>query len=93
MSAPFQPGDVVVCVDAVSPNRTGLVPTNVKAGKTYRVTCCYVGVTGDWAVTIANTLPRAGSAGFKAWRFRKIDAADEQFTAEMRACRPTKVKA
>ncbi|RYG90133.1 MAG: hypothetical protein EON59_00705 [Alphaproteobacteria bacterium] len=74
MSAPFQPGDVVVCVDT-SANFTGGRPDNIQKGAHYRIEVGsypdpdhgrpivrLVGLhSGDW------------TGAYLASRFRKID--------------------
>lgn len=90
----FAPGDVVVCVDVgpsvFDPRATKLL----KQGASYRVNTC-----GEWkgvACVAFRDFPSdtPGHAwAFKADRFRRLCAADEQFTEQMRALRPAKVPA
>lgn len=83
----FAPGDVVVCVDVDTPNFDGLRPPNLGLGRNYRVTGVYAGNTGI-GLTLRGVSPAFGRLGFHAFRFRKLKAADEQFTEQMRALRP-----
>lgn len=89
MSAPFAPGDVVVCVDA-KPDRIDPLAARLVERAHYRV--AVVGVHRDGGPAIGfRCLPSdiAGACwGWSARRFRKIDAADEQFAARIRACKP-----
>jgi hypothetical protein len=98
MSAPFQPGDVVVCVDA-SPGRLS-GRRSLKLRMVYRVSACRPSLDGTPSghVLVDGESPH-GITDMGAWRgwdtvrFRKVDAADEQFTARIRAYKPAKASA
>ena len=94
MSAPFAPGDVVVCVDASPPRNIVLTPlTSLQERATYRVTA--LSPSGR-SVLINGEMPHIAvgyskPGGWDPYRFRKIDAADEEFAARIRACKPERV--
>jgi hypothetical protein len=88
-------GDVVVCVDA-SPCRLERQAERLIEGRHYRVAS--VGCTEP---DNAERLAVHGKAfekrpgwcfAFRVTRFRKIDAADEQFTLAMRSCLPIRTE-
>ncbi len=95
----FGPGDLVVCVDD-GPGRAGPalgVPSFLRKGLIYRVSKMNApGVPLDgmrpasWHVVLLDTASAFPNLGYRAERFRKIDKADEQFTAQIRACKPVK---
>ena len=91
----LQSGDVVVCINneinpAGQPNPPTLL--RLKKGALYRV-ATYFPVSG--ARSYWGGKPIAGvrlvgvdhspGHGWQAWRFRKVVAADEQFTKQLRA--------
>lgn len=88
MADDFQVGDVVVCInDDICPVVGG--QHSYRKGAIYRVAIVrtvkdYLGrpATGLKAVGLEN------EAGRNIICFRKLPKADEQFTADMRACRP-----
>lgn len=69
MSAPFQPGEVVECLDA-SPIPGGAW-SNLAEGRLYRVTKCIRNDQGEYGVLIRGVLCNA-TYGFWPDRFRKI---------------------
>lgn len=75
MSAPFQPDDVVVCIDA-SPCSSGS-PFPLRRGSIWRIRQARYADLWGWGVNLFGepALP-PGKMGFRADRFRKID--DEQ---------------
>jgi len=90
----FSVGDVVVCVrDNPCPHyRT---TTRVQKGAIYRIVeaCLFTDKsTGFQAFAVLLDRDNPVKDGIEGWshhdRFRKITAADEQFTAQIRACRP-----
>jgi hypothetical protein len=90
------PGDLVVCVDAV-PNKCVGSRGNlaIRRNSLYRVQRILQDGVGDWGILLVGEVPHtcdccSGSAGWRPERFRKIDAADEQFTRAVRACKPCK---
>jgi hypothetical protein len=98
----IQAGDVVVCVDA-SPSRA---PYHVKRDPTvpltlgayYRVRELAPAENGRIGIRLVGIiLPHYERLGteivFKADRFRKIDAADEQFTHQIRSLKPVRENA
>lgn len=84
----FEVGDVVVCVR--KPKSIHL--NTPSAGDVLRVTMVAILTRKArwWGVKKALCLGFAGkgSNGWEAHYFRKITAADEQFTARIKACRP-----
>lgn len=96
MSAPFQPGDVV-CVINDSPARWHEPKGEcLTVGDVFRVARFVRGMPFGPAFPrsfIVRVGDSKGILGWDAYRFRKIDAADEQFTAQVRACKPVKVRA
>lgn len=92
MGEDFKVGDVVVCVDDGRDMRGNLrAPVqrskSLRRGHIYRI--AWVGMTR--ARVFGVKLLDDPAAAFGAWaadRFRKLPKADEQFTADMRACRP-----
>ena len=85
MSAPFQPGDVVVCVD----DRDCL---NIRRGAVYRVAevrCGYdivSGESGAYGVVLAGVKTDPGYDTWHPIRFRKIDdEVSEDFREQMRS--------
>lgn len=90
----FRIGDVVVCVDdspCRAPHLLGL-PFAFKRGTVKKIS--YVCLDGRGKVAIRFTDgPEPIGPGFVAERFRKIQKADNAFTAQMRALKPIKQKA
>lgn len=87
MSRPdeIRAGDVVVCVDARSPNANGLPSDNLIEGRHYRVASTYpTNFFTGLGLVLRETRPRVGARGFHAFRFRKLDAAEDCFTQAMR---------
>jgi hypothetical protein len=84
MSAPFQPGDVVVCVD-LSQDRNGNVPETLRVrgkGAPYRVVWVGVNRAGRPILGLFGTPAEPpGDQGYRHWRFRKID---DEVTEEFR---------
>lgn len=94
---PFQPGDVVVCIDARAAYgwASGQVDVGLVEGHHYRVRCvvAHMDCDGTYGIEVegVNLLAREDFyPAFAHTRFRKIDAADESFIAEMRALKPVK---
>lgn len=96
MAEPLSPGDLVVCVNTSPLPRNG--PGNLLYLAALKVGRCY---TVSWVgrTTPPEYLPiirlagidhgaRLGIEGWHPERFRKIDKADEGFTAWMKAMRP-----
>lgn len=92
----FQVGDVVVCVDD-SPYRSRDVkgkPWPMAKGSTWRVSDVLVARLGPLAGQVLlrfhaePPLSRAWKRGWYHARFRKLSKADEQFTEQMRQCKP-----
>lgn len=92
----FAPGDVVVCVDnslgRYAPERL------LVTGHIYRIRDSHIAPNGEPAVCVEGVVHpvpyRTGrERGWYPYRFRKLKAADEQFTEQMRALRPAKVPA
>lgn len=94
----FQVGDVVVCVDAgpAFGPLSGWIKVPLAVGRYYTVIhiASEVDYEGEYGVQVAGIgveeLPDFHPC-FQARRFRKIDAADEQFTQQMRSLKPVKV--
>jgi hypothetical protein len=86
------PGDLVVCVDA-KPDRIDPLAHLLTEGRVYRVhragSRVPDGVPSVAFRALPSNVPGMGWA-FNVIRFRKIDAADEQFTRTVRACKPCK---
>jgi hypothetical protein len=99
MSAPFQPGDVVVCVDD-RPLRWGCIGnspvTPLRRGSFFRVTAIVWTLEGD-SILIDGERPHTclccdGESGWHPERFRKIDdEVEEVFREQMRALGKPKV--
>lgn len=93
MSKPdFGPGDLVVCVDVGEIIFAGFIHEGgdrLVFGRAYR--CVWLrDIEGFPACGLAEVRSKDRTGGFLALRFRKIDKADEQFTAQIRACKPVK---
>jgi hypothetical protein len=83
-------GDVVVCVDASGANM-------LAEGRAYTVTDAMFAEpqwrdAGEFGVILAEVKSSTSSGGFYAWRFRKVQKADDKFTRQIRALRPVKQK-
>ena len=91
----FQVGDVVQCVaDCDCPYHSDMPPETMEApemiGKVFRVSSLNPETSAScFALVVTGLQPGPWCAG----QFRKIKAADEQFTEQMRALRPVKVSA
>lgn len=74
MSAPFRPGDCVVCVDDRPRGRheTSVIPP-IREGDVDRIIWVVIDPDGEWGVKLAMHRPSPGYDGFAAWRFRKIE--------------------
>lgn len=87
----FAPGDLVVCVDA-GPN------VRIAKGRHYVVVEVLQAPSGwedagEWGIVVRGIHSGSECGGYLARRFRKIDKADEGFSAWMKALRPIKHKA
>lgn len=82
----FAPGDVVICVNTAPIERDDPI-TELALGRAYRI----ADIPWDGLVTLCSPRVPRGYLGYHDWRFRKIDAADEQFTQQMRSLKPVKV--
>ena len=83
------PGDVVVCVDAgMITCAHGVIHLGMLArhGEVLRVGSI------TWSAPCRCPSIRDGDRGGIVARFRKIDAADEQFAEQMRACKPRELE-
>lgn len=91
MSAPFQPGDVVVCVH-VDPSEVSDAEWLPSVGSYYRVLECFEAVDWHgrehWGVVIDGDpvdCPEDEGAGWRSDWFRKIDAeVTEDFRQQLR---------
>lgn len=92
MSAPFQPGDVVVCVDA-EPLPYSVIPIRcIRVGGVYRVEAFnpkmldrFSGECFD-GVQLVGVVADTGTGWLGAYRFRKIDDdVTEDFREQMRS--------
>jgi hypothetical protein len=102
MSAPFEPGDLAMCVDADPEEGMGalyqVALARLIAGRVYRVT--WVGPDPFASDLINVKLNGVGNADLWApwgdrWqcrRFRKIEAPDTEISRQILACKPTKTK-
>lgn len=84
----FDAGDLVVCVDDAPNPRRPAVPVDklIRRGRTYRVEAVFLSKTKTrWGITLIGVQLPPPTVGFNAARFRKIDKADEGFTAWVRA--------
>lgn len=89
----FAPGDVVVCVDDSPFPKGQNPPKSIRRGSVYRVDGIFESpTTGSPCITLIGVNPDTSNGMFGAWRFRKIDPADEPFAEQIRACRPIKTK-
>lgn len=85
---PFKAGDLVVCIDdkpvpgkIVRPGEPWLC-----AGRAYRIaSVSSCSVTGKHGVMLLGLGITAPAVGWHAWRFRKIELADEAFCEELKA--------
>lgn len=86
MSAPFQPGDVVVCVDDSPDTRGNMVVARfLRRLAIYRVEWCGLTTVGVWGVQLFGD-PSTRSGAWAADRFRKIDDdVTEDFREQMRS--------
>jgi hypothetical protein len=86
----FRPGDVVVCVDDMGCPTLGTRCPYAKNG-IYRVTEVKSGVNlaGEPATGLKTT--HYALSYWNVTQFRHLPKADEQFTADMRACKPARV--
>jgi len=93
MSEEFQVGDVVVCVDADTPARPGYFsPDQIRNGDLYRLSDTFIDEWGD-CIKVAGIVAHTVNGGFLAARFRKLPRADEEFTRQIRACKPQRTPA
>lgn len=93
MGEDFKPGDVVVCVDAWTPSMpNGRAPaeySELREGSMYRVRSLWNDSRFGPCLTLNEVEARSVNGGFLCWRFRKLPKADEEFTASIRACKPS----
>jgi hypothetical protein len=91
MSKPdFGPGDLVVCVDDGLHPVALRPPIKSRKGQVVRVMSMHFWENASELGFLAfgdSDLERLGVTR-ACYRFRKIDKADEQFTAQIRACKP-----
>lgn len=91
MSAPIEPGDVVVCINAANIDGCSIAARALREGRNYRVRKVLPpDADGDCGTHIYG-VPARTAFGFRHVRFRKIDAADDIFTQFIRACKPVKI--
>lgn len=89
---PFQVGDIVVCIDD-KPAPDHQPPKGcqwIKAGRVYRVKAILqvVGLHGPrFGIELVDVPGPLPHSGWHAWRFRKIERADDNFIATLRAAR------
>jgi hypothetical protein len=86
MSAPFEPGDVVVCVGTnmkCPPNAHYTGVNALAKGRHYRVTSIWLGVSGVYGVRLAGFPHATEASGCPAPLFRKIN--DEQYPEVLEA--------
>jgi len=90
---PFSIGDCVICIDdKPSPGRAPRAGEAwIKAGCAYRITATASNVARgnmvEYGVELAEVSTGSGSAGWHAWRFRKIDRAEDNFIKLLEDCR------
>lgn len=93
----FDVGDLVVCVDAHSPPKyvsQRALPYSAAAqaflvnGRYYRVTD--TDLTGEHVRLQGDPYPAGITGGFRAVRFRKINAPDTEVSRLIRACKPVR---
>jgi hypothetical protein len=88
MSAPFQPGDVVVCVDD---RQSPYSPHGLLRGAYYRIAGLrppmYNSVINEKCLGVELVAPESGNPnGYGAFRFRKIDdEVTDEFRAQLRS--------
>lgn len=85
---PFKAGELVVCVDDKPvPGKVVLHGEPwIRAGRAYRIaSVSSCNVTGNHGVMLQGLGINAPAVGWHAWRFRKIEAADDTFCKELRA--------
>lgn len=83
----FEPGDVVVCVDAIPCARCGRASLHeLQVGSFFRIArvghgphCCGPMV---WGVTLVGVQPTPFGGGYVASRFRRIDGLNEPTHSE-----------
>lgn len=99
MSAPFQPGDVVVCVDdrpswSNTPYQAEHCRKHLRRGAIYRVVSIVVAPSGDVGLGLSgipNCPTPFGDTGWSAFRFRKIDdEVTEDFREQLRSLKSPK---
>jgi len=96
MSGPFNVGDVVVCVDPKLSLHPGeVVEVRVSLGSIHRVSAIMCSANGLRGILLDGERPHTcwcceGEGCWRPERFRHLPKADDDFTAEIRACRPIK---
>lgn len=89
---PFSAGDMVVCIDD-EPVPGKIVRSGepwLRAGRAYRIaSVSSCSMTGNHGVMLRGLDITAPAVGWHAWRFRKIEAADEKFSAHLLAIKQT----
>ena len=94
MGEDFQVGDVVVCVDArtpAMPNSTAPAEhSELREGSMYRVRSLWNDSCFGPCLTLNEVEARSVNGGFLCRRFRKLPKADEEFTASLRARKPSR---
>ena len=89
MGEDFKPGDVVVCVEHDEcPHHANVPADNPEMiGGVFRVARL---VPVDPSLGCCGGLHISGVGSFCAGTFRKLPKADEEFTASIRACKPSR---
>lgn len=95
MSVPFQPGDVVVCVDdsipSDAPELKRIVMGRLRKGACHRVLALSVNPYGDVGLILSNLDASPWRHGWAPKRFRKIDeGVTEDFREQLRSLKSPK---
>lgn len=99
MGEDIRPGDVVACVDDSAPKHPYWVKRGIRwpirRGTIIRVRSWVQAESGDWGLvffgfSFGRYERSGGEIPAAAHRFRKLPKADEEFTASIRACKPSR---
>lgn len=88
----FGPGDLVVCVDDGPHVIAGVMPRDSRRGMVLRVGEISPPKNPRWSGWGFREVGRQSGGWRACYRFRKIDKADESFTAQIHACKPVSRK-
>lgn len=91
MQCNFSVGDVVVCVDDEPLKELPPKPGYgwIVRGRLYRVSEIGVDKQGKAGIKVAGLVYGPDQLGFLAWRFRKVQPADQSFTDFLKTMKAT----